>query len=76
MRNISSRGPNDIVSTYCLRERILDFQNMYLGEAFLKTWKYFIPRREMRSLSSRGPIVFTYDLFGLGIVYKTFKTCI
>ena len=28
--------------------------------------KCFIPRREMHSISSRGPIVFTYVLFGVG----------
>ena len=31
-------------------------------EAFLETWECFIPRREIRSISSRGPIVFTYVL--------------
>ena len=31
----------------------------------------FIPRREMRSISSRGPIVFTYDIFWVS--KRTFK---
>ena len=30
---------------------------------------YFVPRREMQSISSRGPIVFTFTLFGLVNVY-------
>ena len=36
---------------------------MNLREGFLKPLKCFIPQREMRSISSRGPIVFTYVLF-------------
>ena len=37
----------------------------------------FIPRREMRSINSRGSVVFTYVLiFGLGKIYDTFKITI
>ena len=50
------------LSIYCLRKRILYFQNMPLGGAFFEACQCFIPRREMRSISSRGPIVFTYVL--------------
>ena len=56
MRSISSRGPIDTFFIYWLSERISDFQNLSLGEAFLKPLKSFISRREMRSISSRGPI--------------------
>ena len=35
--------------------------------------KMFYSRGEMRSIFSRGPIVFTFTLFGLGNVYDTFK---
>ena len=56
IRSISSRGPIDTLSIYCLSERILHFQKSI---GFLKIFeprKCFIPRREMRSISSRGPI--------------------
>ena len=36
---------------------------MLEAEAFLKHRQCFIPQREIRSISSRGPIVFTYVLF-------------
>ena len=37
------------------------------------SWKCFIPRREMHSISSRGPIVFIYVLFWVGNDFDTFK---
>jgi len=40
---------------------------------FLKHWKCFIPRREIRSISCRGPIVFTYVLFWVRKTLDTFK---
>ena len=46
IRSISNRGPIDTLSIYCLSERILDFQNMPLGQPFLKPWTRFIPRRK------------------------------
>ena len=44
MRSISSRGPIDTLSIFCLSERILDFQNIPVREAFLKPSKCFIVR--------------------------------
>ena len=44
------------LSIYCLRKRILYFQNMPLGGAFFEACQCFIPRREIRSISSIGPI--------------------
>ena len=41
--------------------RILGFKNRK-GLSIFLPWKCFIPRREMRSISSRGPNVFTYVL--------------
>ena len=55
-----------------LRKRIWHFQNHDTTATFFP-WKCFIPRREMQSISSRGPIVFTYTLFGIVKVYWTFK---
>ena len=41
----------------------------WLNQNYTFLTSTFIPRREMRSISSRGPIVFTYVLiFGLGKV--------
>ena len=42
IRSISSGGPIDTLSIYCLSKRILDFQNIPLGEAFLKPLIDFI----------------------------------
>ena len=40
------------------------FQNHHFQVAFLKSWKYFIPRRGLcRAEPERGPIAFTYVLF-------------
>ena len=46
----------------CLRERLLDFQKSIGFLKFLKPSKCFIPRREMQSISNRGPIVYNYVL--------------
>ena len=75
MRCISSGGLIDFSSYFiCLSKRTLKKKghrsSMTLAEFFLEK---FIPRREMQSISSRGPIVFTYTLFGLVNEYWTFK---
>ena len=48
---------------YWYRKRLSGFQKHERKQAFLKTWKCFIPRRESARRLSRGPIVFTYVLF-------------
>ena len=45
-----------------------------LNMLFFETSSTFIPRRKMRSISLRGPIVFTCDLFGLVNLYSLSKT--
>ena len=62
---------------FWVRKGILDFKNQKGLSCLFIARKCFIPRREMRSISSRFPIVFTYVLiFGLGMVYDTFKITI
>ena len=52
---------------FWIRKGILDFKTCLLERPFFAS-KCFIPRREMRSISSRGPID-----FGLGKVYSILK---
>ena len=56
-----------------VRKHIWHFQNIPLGEAFLKPWKFFIPGRDTGSISKGGPMVFTYVLFWLGNDFNTSK---
>ena len=59
----TQRGPIDILSIlYVIKKPKLNFQKHDRGSAFFETSKTLIPRREMRSISTRGPIVFTYVL--------------
>ena len=61
-----SRSPEGVHFSKLFQERNLTLQFQELISAFLKSQKCFIPRREMRSISSKVPIVFTYVLFPEG----------
>ena len=59
---------------FWVRKGILDFKNLYGLSRFFLRENVFILRREMNSISSRGPIVFTYVLFVVGRVTGGSKT--
>ena len=43
---------------FCVRKRILDFQNPHISSAFLRPWKCFIPRRDVCLQTPKGSICF------------------
>ena len=71
-----TRGPIETLSIYWVRKSLELFQKSIGFLRFLKSWKCFIPRREMHSISSRGPFVFTYVLFWGSKSLEHFKTCL
>ena len=45
--NFSKLRYERLQTYHWVRKGILDFQNIPLGEAFIKPWQYFIPRKEI-----------------------------